>query len=214
MKPDYQKSHKRGKVGYMVLWLVCEREGGGFKQRRRIEGTNGLSNLDLLLLEQRKPISIMGMTRFSVTGMTDVPCTLQIPYHFLLCLSFPPLSHQTKSAIPMAFSSLQAPSFLSPLYKSSLSCPPLSLTLSFSTLAPPTLFNFRSLRIKHAQIQCSNKEAPPQVDPKSGVPIYKPKSYEVLVTDAAISLAYALDDGKTRLEIDFPYLLFPSIIVK
>ncbi|KAG5548553.1 hypothetical protein RHGRI_014042 [Rhododendron griersonianum] len=50
MKPDYQKSHKRGKVGYMVLWLVCEREGGGFKQRRRIEGTNGLSNLDLLLL--------------------------------------------------------------------------------------------------------------------------------------------------------------------
>ncbi|KAI8568915.1 hypothetical protein RHMOL_Rhmol02G0237600 [Rhododendron molle] len=50
MKPDYQKSHKRGKVDYMVLWLVCEREGGGFKQRRRIEGTYGLSNLDLLLL--------------------------------------------------------------------------------------------------------------------------------------------------------------------
>ncbi|KAG5546900.1 hypothetical protein RHGRI_018907 [Rhododendron griersonianum] len=70
---------------------------------------------------------------------------------------------------------------------------------------PATLFNFPSLRIKHAQIQCSNKEAPPQVDPKSGVPIYKPKSYEVLVTDAAISLAYALDDGKTRFEIDFPY---------
>ncbi|KAI8532464.1 hypothetical protein RHMOL_Rhmol11G0216300 [Rhododendron molle] len=40
----------RGKVGYMVLWLVCEREGGGFKQRRRIEGTNALSNLHLLLL--------------------------------------------------------------------------------------------------------------------------------------------------------------------
>ncbi|XP_058226612.1 protein LPA3 [Rhododendron vialii] len=106
----------------------------------------------------------------------------------------------------MAFSSLQAPSFLSPVHKSSLSYPPLSLTLSFSTLPPPTLFNFPSLRIKHAQIQCSNKEAPPQVDPKSGVPIYKPKSYEVLVTDAAISLAYALDDGKTRLEIDFPPL--------
>ncbi|KAF7135420.1 hypothetical protein RHSIM_Rhsim08G0203900 [Rhododendron simsii] len=106
----------------------------------------------------------------------------------------------------MAFSSLQAPSFLSPVHKSSLSYPPLSRTLSFSTLTPPTLFNSPSLRIKHAQIQCSNKEAPPQVDPKSGVPIYKPKSYEVLVTDAAISLAYALDDGKTRLEIDFPPL--------
>ncbi|KAK9922960.1 hypothetical protein M0R45_031396 [Rubus argutus] len=31
-------------------------------------------------------------------------------------------------------------------------------------------------------------------------------SYEVLVTDAANSLAYALEDGKTRLEIDFPPL--------
>ncbi|KAI8523765.1 hypothetical protein RHMOL_Rhmol13G0097600 [Rhododendron molle] len=50
MKPDYQKSHKRRKVGYMVLWLVCERGGRGLKQRRRIEGTDGLSNLDLLLL--------------------------------------------------------------------------------------------------------------------------------------------------------------------
>ena len=41
-------------------------------------------------------------------------------------------------------------------------------------------------------------------DPKAGVPLYKPKSYEVLVSDAARSLVYALDDGKTRLEIDFP----------
>lgn len=42
------------------------------------------------------------------------------------------------------------------------------------------------------------------VDPKAGVPLYNPKSYEVLVSDAAKSLVYALDDGKTRLEIDFP----------
>lgn len=42
------------------------------------------------------------------------------------------------------------------------------------------------------------------LDPKAGVAIYKPKSYEVLVADAAGSLAFALQDGKTRLEIDFP----------
>lgn len=42
------------------------------------------------------------------------------------------------------------------------------------------------------------------MDPKVGVSLYKPKSYEVLVTDAAKSLAYALEDGKLRLEIDFP----------
>ncbi|KAG5542005.1 hypothetical protein RHGRI_021740 [Rhododendron griersonianum] len=66
MKPDYQKSHKKGKVGYMVLWLVCEREGGGFKQRRRIEGTNGLSNLDLLLLIQYLNVqAIARVTDFS-----------------------------------------------------------------------------------------------------------------------------------------------------
>ncbi|CAN6481597.1 unnamed protein product [Victoria cruziana] len=43
-------------------------------------------------------------------------------------------------------------------------------------------------------------------NPKAGVAIYKPRSYEVLVTDAANSLAYALEDGKIRLEIDFPPL--------
>ncbi|CAN6325299.1 unnamed protein product, partial [Urochloa humidicola] len=40
--------------------------------------------------------------------------------------------------------------------------------------------------------------------------VYKPRSYEVLVTDAARSLACAIDDGKTRLEIEFPPL--PSSI--
>ncbi|KAH9667484.1 protein LOW PSII ACCUMULATION 3 [Citrus sinensis] len=42
--------------------------------------------------------------------------------------------------------------------------------------------------------------------PKAGIAIYKPKSYEVLAADAANSLAFALQDGKTRLEIDFPPL--------
>ena len=39
---------------------------------------------------------------------------------------------------------------------------------------------------------------------RAGVPIYKPRYYDVLVTDAARSLACAIDDGKTRLEIEFP----------
>ncbi|XP_022714737.1 protein LOW PSII ACCUMULATION 3, chloroplastic isoform X2 [Durio zibethinus] len=77
----------------------------------------------------------------------------------------------------------------------------------FPTLSP-------KLRIR---IQCAtkdNKEATPPTaassrqsfDRKKGVALYKPKSYDVLVTDAANSLAFALQDGKTRLEIDFPPL--------
>jgi hypothetical protein len=60
------------------------------------------------------------------------------------------------------------------------------------------------------KIQCANtnKQQKSQTtqshDPKSGVAVYKPKSYEVLVTDAANSLAFSLQDGKIRLEIDFP----------
>ncbi|EPS61042.1 hypothetical protein M569_13758 [Genlisea aurea] len=42
------------------------------------------------------------------------------------------------------------------------------------------------------------------VNPNLGVAVYKPKSYEVLVSDAATSLFYALEDGKNRLEIEFP----------
>ncbi|XP_038993333.1 uncharacterized protein LOC120117064 [Hibiscus syriacus] len=72
------------------------------------------------------------------------------------------------------------------------------------------------------QIQCAtkdNKEATPPAsapptqsfDPKKGVALYKPKSYDVLVTDAANSLAYAIQDGQTRLEIDFPYVFYHSL---
>ncbi|XP_066329129.1 protein LPA3-like [Miscanthus floridulus] len=45
---------------------------------------------------------------------------------------------------------------------------------------------------------------------RAGVSVYKPRSYDVLVTDAARSLACAIGDGKTRLEIEFPPL--PSSI--
>ncbi|OMO85697.1 hypothetical protein CCACVL1_10041 [Corchorus capsularis] len=78
----------------------------------------------------------------------------------------------------------------------------------FPTLCPPK---------PRVTIQCAtkdNKEATPpppaastqSVDPKKGVAVYKPKSYDVLVTDAANCLAFALEDGKIRLEIDFPPL--------
>ncbi|KAL2479020.1 Protein LOW PSII ACCUMULATION 3 [Forsythia ovata] len=49
-------------------------------------------------------------------------------------------------------------------------------------------------------------ESEPEAERKLGVAVYKPRSYEVLVSDAATSLFYALNDGKTRLEIDFPPL--------
>ncbi|ERN17172.1 hypothetical protein AMTRI_Chr09g14070 [Amborella trichopoda] len=75
--------------------------------------------------------------------------------------------------------------------------------VSLSTQAP------HSRPLAMAMTGKSTWEAP-GFDPKAGVPIYKPKSYEVLVSDAANSLAYALDDGKNRLEIDFPPL--PSSI--
>ncbi|KMT01041.1 hypothetical protein BVRB_9g223010 [Beta vulgaris subsp. vulgaris] len=59
-----------------------------------------------------------------------------------------------------------------------------------------------------SRIQCSTKDAPSTStgNPKSGVAVYKPKSYEVLVTDAANCLSLALQDGKLRVEIDFPPL--------
>jgi hypothetical protein len=42
-----------------------------------------------------------------------------------------------------------------------------------------------------------------EVNPRAGIPLYKPKSYQVLIADVGKALIYALDDGKTRLEIEF-----------
>ncbi|KAM0887456.1 hypothetical protein ACQ4PT_029031 [Festuca glaucescens] len=67
--------------------------------------------------------------------------------------------------------------------------------------APSRRRRVRSVRAEAA------KEA---VELKAGVAVYKPRSYEVLVSDAARSLAAAIDDGRTRLEIEFPPL--PSSI--
>ncbi|XAR50465.1 hypothetical protein NMG60_11004801 [Bertholletia excelsa] len=112
-------------------------------------------------------------------------------------------------AMLMAFSCLVYKSFhFLHLSQSNHLHPPFAFLQSFSL---PTLHSNSSISLgtptlKNAQIQCSKKDAPPALDPKAGVSVYKPKSYEVLVTDAANSVAYALDDGKTRLEIDFPPL--------
>ncbi|XP_065866513.1 protein LPA3 [Euphorbia lathyris] len=92
-------------------------------------------------------------------------------------------------------------------------------SLSFSPSSLP-LFSFHRSTYSSlpkvpytSKIQCANtnkqqsqSKTTSNIDPKRGVAVYKPKSYEVLVTDAANSLAYALQDGKTRLEIDFPPL--------
>ncbi|XP_060168225.1 protein LPA3 [Lycium barbarum] len=61
-----------------------------------------------------------------------------------------------------------------------------------------------SVPLKLKGIKCIKNEV--GTDPKAGVSVYKPRSYEVLVSDAANSLFYALNHGKTRLEIDFPPL--------
>ncbi|KAM1862350.1 hypothetical protein ACFX14_002828 [Malus domestica] len=92
-------------------------------------------------------------------------------------------------------------SFLSHTSLSSL--PKTATTLSaFPTSPALPKSPSNSRRIKCVEKASSASSA----DPTSGIAVYKPKSYEVLVTDAARSLAYALEDGKTRLEIDFPPL--------
>ncbi|KAG7014184.1 Protein LOW PSII ACCUMULATION 3, chloroplastic, partial [Cucurbita argyrosperma subsp. argyrosperma] len=104
------------------------------------------------------------------------------------------------------------PSLVRPCHRNFLFSP---ISSSFSALRRSTrssLFGAQTLATSGFcfRIHCSDKERAAPVtrssDPKAGVPIYKPKTYEVLVSDAANSLAYALEDGKMRLEIDFPPL--------
>ncbi len=120
--------------------------------------------------------------------------SLQVRYPLSLSLS---LSHTHTT--PIWEMAIPMPTLMA------LSSPPYT-----TNLFRPTSQLFFS---KSKKIQCSsssiNKEEPstPQTksfNPKRGVSVYKPKSYQVLVNDAAVSLAYALQDGNTRLEIDFP----------
>lgn len=67
----------------------------------------------------------------------------------------------------------------------------------------------KSLPLRLRLTQCAKKEveataAAAAGDPKLGVAVYKPRSYDALASDAANSLFYALNDGKTRVEIEFP----------
>ncbi|PIA56907.1 hypothetical protein AQUCO_00700928v1 [Aquilegia coerulea] len=102
--------------------------------------------------------------------------------------------------------SSQLRSFQPPPYLSSLH--------SFSMITSSPQFDFFSskvlLKVHNNEVRCSSSSSSSketqELDPKVGVPIYKPKSYEVLVNDAANSLICALDEGKTRMEIEFPPL--------
>uniref|UniRef100_A0ACD5TBI7 Uncharacterized protein n=1 Tax=Avena sativa TaxID=4498 RepID=A0ACD5TBI7_AVESA len=76
--------------------------------------------------------------------------------------------------------------------------------------APPLRFRGRRRRSFPSVRAEAAKEVEEAVELKSGVSVYKPRSYEVLVADAARSLAAAIADGRTRLEIEFPPL--PSSI--
>ncbi|XP_011034552.1 PREDICTED: protein LOW PSII ACCUMULATION 3, chloroplastic-like isoform X1 [Populus euphratica] len=99
-----------------------------------------------------------------------------------------------------------------PLMTSSLS----SLTRSSISVVSSTPLRSPSPTLSKlsytTKIQCANtnkqqkSQTTQSYDPRSGVAVYKPKSYEVLVTDAANSLSFSLQDGKIRLEIDFPPL--------
>ncbi|KAL3366544.1 hypothetical protein AABB24_011301 [Solanum stoloniferum] len=85
--------------------------------------------------------------------------------------------------------------------------PFISFSFSLSPICPlphSPKTSGRSSLLSLKGIQCIKNEV--GADPKKGVSVYKPKSYQVLVSDAANSLFYALNDGKTRLEIDFPPL--------
>ncbi|KAK6915129.1 protein of unknown function DUF1995 [Dillenia turbinata] len=83
------------------------------------------------------------------------------------------------------------------------------ISLSRSIVPPEFVFSVspnQSCKVIKCRSSSSGQESSTELDAKEGVAVYKPKSYEVLVTDATNSLIYALDDGKLRLEIDFPPL--------
>ncbi|XP_073295708.1 protein LPA3 [Primulina huaijiensis] len=79
---------------------------------------------------------------------------------------------------------------------------------SLSSIGPPSIKLVSSIHCrKRMIIGCAESaKSGSEVRPKSGVSVYKPRSYEVLVSDAATSLFYALQEGKFRVEIDFPPL--------
>jgi hypothetical protein len=104
----------------------------------------------------------------------------------------------------MAMSSLPHNLTFLPSHLSPLSSSPSSISTTKS-LRNTSLFKIKCIKTEK---EASSSEPNRGFDPKSGVSVYKPKSYEVLATDAANSLNFALQDGKLRLEIDFPYVYY------
>ncbi|KAK4488886.1 hypothetical protein RD792_004676 [Penstemon davidsonii] len=100
----------------------------------------------------------------------------------------------TKVPSVITFSSAEIAYFPSAVYSNTA----LQLKLlSGSTVTAHYPHNKRFISIKATKSES-------EVDPQLGVAVYNPKSYEVLVSDAATSLFYALQEGKNRLEIEFP----------
>ncbi|XP_021717119.1 protein LOW PSII ACCUMULATION 3, chloroplastic [Chenopodium quinoa] len=102
----------------------------------------------------------------------------------------------------LSFHPLQSLSSFHPTFRPSLS-PFLVKTPINIPFSQSSLLYTSPLRIQCATKNTASTSTP---NPKSGVSVYKPKSYEVLVTDAANALSLALQDGKLRVEIDFPPL--------
>lgn len=90
------------------------------------------------------------------------------------------------------------------------------ISRSASALLPhsaPSRSLLRSAALRpHANLRNSPGETAAE-DSRAGVAVYNPRSYKVLLSDASRSLVSALDDGKTRLEIDFPYVPLPFVFV-
>ncbi|KAI5071727.1 hypothetical protein GOP47_0013978 [Adiantum capillus-veneris] len=92
---------------------------------------------------------------------------------------------------------------------------PLSLFRSPSLRRRPTC---RHLRVSVSSPTCRHVVAATadagmttsDVEARSGVAVYRPSSYEALISDAAKALCYALDENRRRIEIEFPPL--PSSI--
>ncbi|MCO5599708.1 hypothetical protein L7F22_053813 [Adiantum nelumboides] len=94
---------------------------------------------------------------------------------------------------------------------------PLSLFRSPSLRQRPTCRHLRipiSSRTQHVRhVIAATTETgvtTSDADTRAGVAVYRPSSYDALISDAAKSLCYALDENRRRLEIEFPPL--PSSI--
>lgn len=137
----------------------------------------------------------------------NCPYKIQVRDHPIHFSSLSLLFSLSPPAMPLMAFSLRFPHSLPHSRLSPFSCSPHLFSLpTHSVSSKPYLYS-SNIQCTAANDSGRNKTASSltqSFDPKRGVSVYRPKSYEVLVTDAAKSVAYALEDGKTRLEIEFP----------